>query len=278
LLYSSSTIFNLAWYNKKELNAFNISSMTDSQTSSATKLAQILQDAFKLRNSMASDVWKQVLKFDPDRDGILENKYLIMLQLFQHVRYDLNLLSVAGIKTEKYSKAIDRILSVLFNLSINITWQEVINKIAISNIELLESCGETLIARGEGLKDISEIEVENLLSSIISFVSEIEELDIDDNTKQVLIQKLHKIKRSLEDYEVFGPVIFQKIVDESFIETVIFDRNQDKSKWNKDGIEKVKNLVDFIFKLTTICTTLEKTCPQIKPLVENFIHMLPPSG
>ncbi len=251
--------------------------MTDSQTSSATKLAQILQDAFKLSNPMASDVWKQVLKFDPDRDGILENKYLVMLQLFQHVRYDLNLLSVAGIKTEKYSKAIDRILSVLFGFSINITWQEVIRNIEISNIELLESCGDTLIARGEGLKDISEIEVENLLSSIISFVSEIEELDIDDNTKQILIQKLHKIKKSLEDYEVFGPVIFQKIVDESFIETVIFDRNQDKSKWNKDGVEKVKNLVDFIFKLTTIYTTLEKTCPQIKPLVENFIRMLPPS-
>ncbi len=249
--------------------------MTDSQTSATTKLAQILQDACQLDGKiLISDVWKQVLKFQPDRDGIIENKYLTMLQLFPYARSEINRLSIDDVKKEKYSKAIDTILSGLFNAPMNSAWNQVFPRIGKNNIDLLESCGDIIIFGREGVKDISDAEAKEILSSIISLISEIEDLDIDKNIKQNLVQKLNKIVRSLEDYQVFGSIIFQRLVDESFIEIATLDKTIDKSEWSENITDKFKNVVDTLFKLATIGSTLEKIYPHIEPLAEQALHLL----
>jgi hypothetical protein len=255
------------------------SNMTNSQTSPATKLSQIFEQAYKLPvNVTTAEVWKQVLRFNVDRDRTIENKYLTMLQLFQYVKGDLAELYIAGVNTEKFSNAVDTILSNLFSIPLSHPWQSVVSTIEVKDLQLIESCGDVIIAKGNGLKDISESEVEQLLLSVTSLISEINDLDIDTKTKQDLIKKLDKIAKALEDYQVFGATIFQKIADESFIETVIINQTTDKSKWSNDGISKFKDIVDFLFKLTTICSSLEKTYPHIQPLAEQIVRLLPPGN
>jgi hypothetical protein len=253
--------------------------MTNSQTSPATKLSQLFEQAYKLPENIAiSEVWRQVLKFNVERDRIIENKYLTMLQLFQYVKSDLAELSIAGVNTEKFSNAVDTILSNLFSIPLNHPWQSVVSTIEVKNLQLMESCGDVIIAGGNGLKDIPESEVEHLLLSVTSLVSEINDLGIDTKTKQDLIKKLDKIAKALEDYQVFGATISQKIADESFIETVIINQTTDKTKWSNDGVNKFKDIVDFLFKLTTICSSLEKTYPHLQPLAEHVVHLLPPGN
>jgi hypothetical protein len=253
--------------------------MTDSKTSSATKLSQILKEAYKLDGKIVtSEVWKQVLKFDPECDRTIENKYLRMLQLFQYVKNDLGEIALFGTNTEKFSEAIDTILLGLFRVPLTSPWSTVMAQINVSNLNLLESCGDIIISREKGLKDISQEEMDDVLSSIISLMSEIEKSDIDSKIKKNLIGQLKKIIKSLEDYEIFGTSFFQSTVDAAFVETVIISQSIDKEKWSKEGLDKLKNVVDFFFKLTTVYSSLEKTAPQLKHLAENIIHMLPPGN
>jgi hypothetical protein len=163
--------------------------MTYSQTSPATKLSQIFEQAYKLpANTVTAEVWKQVLRFNVERDRTIENKYLTMLQLFQYVKSDLSELYIAGVNTEKFSSAVDTILSNLFSVPLTHPWQQVLSIIEVKNLQLIESCGDVIIAKGNGLKDMSESEAEQLLSSVYSFISEIKDLDIDSRTKQDLIK------------------------------------------------------------------------------------------
>ena len=57
--------------------------MKDLKTTAATKLFQIFQEAYTCSGTVkTAEVWKKVLKFNPEYDRTIEDKYLIMLQLF----------------------------------------------------------------------------------------------------------------------------------------------------------------------------------------------------
>jgi hypothetical protein len=180
-----------------------------------------------------------------------------------------------GTNTEKFSEAIDTILLGLFRVPLTSPWSTVMAQINVSNLNLLESCGDLIISREKGLKDISKEEIDDVLSSMISLISEIDNSDIDSKIKKNLIEQLKKIIKSLEDYEVFGTAFFQRTVDAAFVETVIISQSIDKKMWSEDGLNKLKNVVDFFFKFTTVYSSLEKTTPQLKHLAENIIHILP---
>jgi hypothetical protein len=96
----------------------------------------------------------------------------MMLQLFQHVKNDLSELALAGTNIEKFSRAIDTILGGLFAFPLTSPWNSVINKIEIKNIDLLESCGDVLIAREKGVKELSTEEVNDIRSKINNLISE----------------------------------------------------------------------------------------------------------
>jgi hypothetical protein len=250
--------------------------MTDSQTSSATKLLQIIKKAYELDGTIAtSEVWKQVLNFNPERDRTIEHRYLVMLQIFQHVKNELNEIARFGVNTEKFSVVTDKILVSLFCCPFNGQWQIVKNQISSNNLELLESFGEIVVSRDRGFRDISQEEVDLISSSITSLISEIDDSDIDATFKKNLIDKLERISRFLDDQQIFGATFFKKAVDEAFVETVIISQSIDKEKWSEEGLDKLKNVADFFFKLTTIYSSLEKTAPQLKHLAENIIQMLP---
>jgi hypothetical protein len=254
------------------------STMTDSLITPATKLSQLFQEAYKIDGKIViSEVWKTVLKFDPERDRTIENKYLMMLQLFQYTKNDLDELATLGIKIEKYADAIDTILTGLFYCSINNSWSQFISKVNISNISLLESCGETLIFYKKGVKEISREDVYDTLASIESLISEVKDSDIDEKIKRTLIDKLNRIYKSLQDSQVFGAIFFQKATNEAFTETVDIINNVDKSSWSETATSKVKDVVNFLYKCVTIYSCVEKIHPQLKPLVESLVHLLPPS-
>ena len=253
--------------------------MTDSQTSSATKLFQILEKAHELDGKLAtSEVWKQVLNFNPERDRTIEHRYLVMLQLFQHIKNELNEIARFGVNTEKFSVVTDKILFGLFCCPLSGQWQNVKNQINFSHLELLESFGEIVISRNQGFQDTSQEKVDSILSSIILLISEINESDIDSTFKRSLIYKLEKISKSLDDQQIFGSTFFQQAVDAAFVETVIISQSIDKEKWSKEGLDKLKNVVDFFFKLTTVYSSIEKTAPYLKHFAESIIHKLPPGN
>ena len=253
--------------------------MSDSQTSSTTKLFQILKKACELDGTIAtSEVWKNVLNFNAERDRTIEHKYLVMLQLFQYIKNELNEIAKFGVNTEKFSVVIDKILFGLFCCPLSGQWQNVKNQINVSVLDLLESFGEIVISRNQGFQDTSQEEVNLILSSITSLISEIDESDIDDTLKKNLIDKLEKISKSLDDQQIFGTAFFQKAVDTAFVETVIISQSIDKEKWSKEGLDKLKNIIDFFFKLTTVYSSLEKTAPHLKHFAENITKMLPPGN
>ncbi len=253
--------------------------MSDRQTSSATKLLQIIRKAYELDGAMAtSEVWKQVLNFNPKRDRTIEHRYLVMLQIFQHVKNELNEIARFGVNTEKFSVVTDRILVSLFCGPFGGQWQIVKNQISSNNLELLESFGEIVVSTDQGFRDISQEEVDLISSSITSLISEIGDSDIDATFKKNLIDKLERISEFLDDQRIFGATFFQKAVDTAFVETVIISKSIDKEKWSEEGVDKLKTVVDFLFKLTTVYSSLEKTAPQLKHFAENIIHMLPPGN
>ncbi len=56
--------------------------MTESKTSSATKLYQLLSSARDCNGSISTAaVWQQVLQFDPAHDRTIENKYVEFIKL-----------------------------------------------------------------------------------------------------------------------------------------------------------------------------------------------------
>ena len=63
--------------------------MTDLKTTAATKLFQIFQEAYTCSGTVkTAEVWKKVLKFNPEYDGTIEDKYFIMLQHILGVKCD----------------------------------------------------------------------------------------------------------------------------------------------------------------------------------------------
>jgi hypothetical protein len=253
--------------------------MSDRETTAATKLSQILKEAYECPPQTAiAEVWKKVLKFNPEGDRTIENKYLIMLSIFQYVKSDLSELSSTGINTEKYLSAIDQILTALFASPLQSQWAGSRTSIGVSNLHLLESFGEIIIARGKGLKDISQQETDELLSDIVSLISEIEMSEIDISIKNNLVEKLSKILKSLEDYEVFGAVVLQKVVKEALVETAIIYRTTDESKGDDNAIDKIEKTFNFLWKISTICATGEKIYPYLGALAEKIQHILPPGN
>jgi hypothetical protein len=246
--------------------------MTESKTSSATQLYQILNSAYACDGKMiVKAVWQEVLQFDSDRDRTVENKYIELIKLFSCVKSDLEEIAVSGVNTEKYFLAIDTILSGLCIIPFNGQWQLVKNQINLPTLHLVDSCGEVLIASGRGLNKSSPEKVNDILTSVHELIAELEISNISNGIKTVLIQKLKRIEIALNHHQVFGTIELKQATEQSLGEMIIIAEQLPKNDMSEILRNNIVKIIDVLSKCNSVYTLGEK----ISPNFNNFVHHLP---
>ncbi|WP_310487895.1 hypothetical protein [Chamaesiphon sp. VAR_69_metabat_338] len=242
--------------------------MIDNQTSSATKLYKIINYACSFDGSFnTSQVWSQVLLFDPNIDRTIENKYLELLRLFKYVEGDLNELAQTGVTTDKYLRAIDHVLLVLFSLPINSQWQQVKSNINSASLDVLASCGDLLISRGKGLRESSEEEIDKILLLIEDVKSQIINSDLEDSIKGILINKIDKLKESIKKCNVFGAIELKRATEEILTKTIILSKELEIDNLTEEGRNTFKSFIDVLVKCNSLYTLAEKIYPHLEHLM-----------
>jgi hypothetical protein len=253
--------------------------MTESKTSSATQLYQILNSAYACDGKMiVKTVWQEVLKFDLDRDRTVENKYIELIKMFSYVKSDLEEIAVSGVNTEKYFLAVDTILSGLCIVPFNGQWQLVKNQINLPTLHLVDSCGELLIASGRGLNNSSPEKISDILDSVQALMSEINTSDISNDIKIVLVQKLKKIECALNHCQVFGTIDLKQATEQSLGETLIIADVFSQSNTSDKGKTIIKEYLDILVKCGSVYSLGEKILPSLNYAAHsliNHIHLLP---
>jgi hypothetical protein len=245
--------------------------MTESKTSSATQLYQILNSAYACNGTLfVTEVWKEVLQFDPARDRTIENRYIEVIKLFSFVKSDLEEMSSSGAKAEKYFLAIDTILSAFCTVSFDDFWNSIQSRINISTLHLLESCGDEMITHGICLKEATPEEINEILADVINLVSELEKSDIDSAMKSKLIQKLRKIELALTHHQIFGVVGLKQVTEQSLGEMVIIAEQLSKNDTSEILKTNVIKVIDILSKCNSVYTLGEKVYPHLNHAVHNL--------
>jgi hypothetical protein len=245
--------------------------MTESKTSSATKLYQLLHSACACDGSISTAVvWQQVLQFDPTHDRTIEGKYIEFIKLFSCVRNDLEEITGFDSKIEKYLVVLDSILSILFTVPFNSQWNPAKSRISLISLQLLDSCGDWMIASGKALNEPSQEKIDGILSDVQDLICTLEESTVDVNFKCTLIKKLKKIEIALHHNKVFGVIELKQVTEQSLGEMLIIAEQLPKNDVPEIIRDNIVKMIDVLSKCNSVYTLGEKIAPHLNHITHNL--------
>ena len=173
-------------------------------------------------------------------------------------------------KTEKYLVVMDTILSILFLVPFNSQWKPAKDRMNLSSLQLLDSCGDWMIASGKALNEPSSEKINDILSNVQDLICNLQESNIDVNLKRTLIQKLKKIETALHHYQVFGVVELKQVTEQSLGEMIIIAEKLPKHDVPEVIKDNVMKVIDVLSKCNSVYTLAEKISPHLNHITHNL--------
>jgi hypothetical protein len=245
-------------------------------TDSCTQLYKILREAWNEDGQQPSiEVWAKVLNLDPYKTADVHFKLVDLQILIRNTRNYIK--SLETHKTEKYLEALDNIQSALLNNNLlQSLWGNVKSQISKETIYLIDACEDFLTLQGKTLREISPAELEELQQQIRTLLDEIINTDIDQETKQFLINELKKIEDAILNYRVRGSSGIVEVSEQSIGRIVV--------KWPhipEPAREFAGKFITFlsenITKINAAMSVAEKLY-HLPEVVKDFTKLLPPGN
>lgn len=242
-------------------------------TNSAKQLYNILREARTKDGQTAThNVWIEILGVDNSSHTDIHFKLGDLMSLFNNTRNDIRQLHYFN--TTKFLKALDKLQAVVINSATKLSssWGSLKDQIEEETLELIDACGDLLIAQSKILQEISPKELQELQQQIRDLQDEIINSDIDSETKQFLINELRKIEDAILNYRVRGASGIVQVSEEVTGKTLIkglqlFDKAREMTG-------KVINLAIKVNSLASVGERLHNLPEGLKDLTK----FLPPGN
>lgn len=241
--------------------------------SSAQKLHEILEQAYEQNipdpnSTPASQVWAEVLNANPQNISDIVEKFSELIQLIGDVKDDIKKLEERN--HQKYLKTISKIQDILLlNNPLQGSWSSIKNSLNEDLLSFLAMCGELLETRNKGAKEITPEELDILRKQINDLIDNIVKSDIDSETKNFLIEKLHELEQVILKCQIRGTTLVKKVNNQIFGEIITFIA-ENCLKLSNNSKETIKQVLEFSAKLNGALSLGEK----IPHLVEGIKHLL----
>lgn len=245
----------------------------NNSTNSCKHLYSILKAAYdEDREQHATSVWAKVLGADASSKADICVKLIDLMDMIQSARDYIK--SVETFNSDRYLNALNRIqLALMDGQLINTSWGNIKARLSEDTIDLVDACGDLLIAQGKGFREISPTELKELQQQIRDLQDEIINSDIDSETKQFLINELRKIEDAILNYRVRGASGIVQVSEEVTGKTLIKGLQLfDKAR------EMAGKVINFAIKANSLASVGERLHNLPEGLKDLTKFLLPGNG
>ncbi|MDZ8054164.1 MAG: hypothetical protein RMX68_017245 [Aulosira sp. ZfuVER01] len=235
-------------------------------TSSGKKIYSILKKAWNEDGKIhIVQVWAKVLEADPSNQADISIKIGYLIELFNNLRNDIDSLDISN--KEKFLKPLNKIQIVLLNSPLlNANWADIKGQIAEETLDLIDACGDLIIAQNKGFYEILPSELEELQQQIRNLQDEIREAEIDKDTKVFLINELRKIEDVILNYQIRSSSGLSKVSEEVIGGTFV--------KWLQ-LLEKPREMAGKVINIAIKTNSMINVSERLSKLPEGLKDIVP---
>jgi hypothetical protein len=218
----------------------------------AGRLYLILEEAKNASaNTPTVQVWAKVFGFAPE-DKIKLFSYIYLInELYRETIEQIN--SISDINKELYLQHLPNIARVVGPTNLDTTWNSYVGSLSDVAMHSLAICSDTL-SRLQMEQPIEQSSLDALRQEIEELAHTVENSDLDNIIKLVILDQLEAIRKAIWEYKLRGAKGLKEALDSSIMAMV---RNHELFK--KEGTkDEVKRFAKFITKFDSMVSSATK--------------------